>query len=85
MGEATKPFRKTLIETSKPFGTTLIESEKEEDTMKDFMKLILTVGCIAYIISPVDGVPGPVDDFAVLLLTAALNSRKWGNGSKFLK
>ena len=47
--------------------------------MRDFFKLLLTVGCIAYIISPVDGVPGPVDDFAVLILTAALNSRKWGS------
>lgn len=46
--------------------------------MKDFLKLLLTVGCIAYIISPVDGVPGPVDDFALMILTAALNSRKWG-------
>lgn len=52
---------------------------KEECEMRDFFKLLLTVGCIAYIISPVDGVPGPVDDFAVLILTAALNSRKWGS------
>lgn len=52
--------------------------------MKDFLKLLLTVGCIAYIISPVDGIPGPVDDFAMLLLTAALNSRKWSKGKKLI-
>lgn len=57
---------------------------KEGCGMKDFMKLLLTVGCIAYIISPVDGVPGPVDDFAVLILTAALNSRKWSGGKKMI-
>lgn len=52
--------------------------------MKDFMKLLLTVGCIAYIISPVDGVPGPVDDFAVMILTAALNSRRWSGSKKMI-
>ena len=52
--------------------------------MKDFLKLLLTVGCIAYIISPVDVMPGPVDDFAIMLLTAALNSRKWGKVKKLI-
>lgn len=42
--------------------------------MNDLMKGIVIMAILVYILSPVDAVPGPVDDIMVLLL--GLASRK---------
>ncbi len=39
--------------------------------MNDVMKGMLIVLVIIYVISPIDFVPGPVDDFIVILLGLA--------------
>ncbi|MCI6580804.1 MAG: hypothetical protein MSH15_02230 [Oscillospiraceae bacterium] len=39
--------------------------------MNDVMKGMLIVLIIIYVISPIDFVPGPVDDFIVILLGLA--------------
>lgn len=41
----------------------------------NFLKGILVAAVIIYIVSPVDAVPGPVDDFVVLLLAAAARKK----------
>ncbi len=43
--------------------------------MKGLAKIIVLIAVAAYIISPVDLVPGPVDDIIVLLLTIAANKK----------
>lgn len=45
--------------------------------MSDLMKLVLIGLAAMYVISPVDGVPGSVDDFIVIAL-ALLASRTIG-------
>ncbi len=43
--------------------------------MQGITKVIVLIAVIAYIISPVDLMPGPIDDIIVLLLTVAANKR----------
>ena len=43
--------------------------------MNDFFKGILFLGLIIYIVSPVDLVPGPIDDILLLLMTIASNKK----------
>ncbi len=40
--------------------------------MNIFLKAILVIVVIAYVVSPIDLVPGPIDDFIVILLSAAV-------------
>lgn len=47
--------------------------------MKGWTKIIVLIAVIAYIVSPVDLVPGPIDDIIVLLLTVAANKRLKNN------
>ena len=42
--------------------------------MNDFMKGILMLLVVLYIVSPIDACPGPIDDIIVLMM--ALASRK---------
>lgn len=39
--------------------------------MNDVMKSMLIILVVIYVISPIDFVPGPVDDFIVILLGLA--------------
>lgn len=43
--------------------------------MQGITKVIVLIAVIVYIVSPVDLVPGPIDDIIVLLLTVAANKR----------
>ena len=43
------------------------------------IKGMLLILVALYVISPVDAVPGPVDDLLMLLLTAAANMHKGGS------
>jgi uncharacterized membrane protein YkvA (DUF1232 family) len=43
--------------------------------MNGFAKIVVLIAVAVYIISPIDLVPGPVDDIIVLLLTIAANKR----------
>lgn len=42
--------------------------------MNDLMKGLVIIAILMYIVSPIDAVPGPIDDIIVLLL--GLASRK---------
>ncbi len=44
-----------------------------------FVKVMLFALLAIYIVSPVDLVPGPIDDLLLVLLSVAVNSRKSGN------
>lgn len=39
--------------------------------MNDFMKTLILVVVLLYIVSPIDAVPGPIDDVIVALLGIA--------------
>lgn len=39
------------------------------------MKIIALIALLAYVISPVDAIPGPVDDMIMCLLYAFMNYR----------
>ena len=41
----------------------------------DMLKILIAIGIVLYIISPVDRFPGPVDDFIVTLLGMAVQRR----------
>ena len=43
--------------------------------MNDLMKGIVLVAVFMYIVSPVDAVPGPIDDVIVLLMGLAARKR----------
>ncbi len=45
--------------------------------MSELMKLVIIALAAMYVISPVDGAPGPVDDFIIIAL-AMLASRAVG-------
>ena len=49
--------------------------QKGSAVIKGLAKIIVLIAVAAYIISPVDLVPGPVDDIIVLLLTIAANKK----------
>lgn len=38
-------------------------------------KWLLIIICVLYVISPVDAVPGPVDDFIAVIVTALINKK----------
>lgn len=42
----------------------------------DIIKLVVLILVVAYIISPIDMAPGPIDDVIVLLMGAAINRRR---------
>ena len=42
---------------------------------KSFLKIMLMVLVILYVISPIDAMPGPIDDVIVLLLGFAAKKR----------
>lgn len=43
-------------------------NEREVQIMNNIMKALVVVVILAYIVSPVDLVPGPIDDIIVALL-----------------
>ncbi len=45
--------------------------------MNNFVRILLCVVIIAYVLSPIDCIPGPVDDILVILL-GYLANRKVG-------
>lgn len=36
---------------------------------------LLIIICVLYVVSPIDAVPGPVDDFIAVIVTALMNKR----------
>ena len=50
--------------------------------MNKFMKWILFTLLIVYVVSPVDFVPGPVDDFLAIFLLLAANKSKLAIGRR---
>lgn len=42
----------------------------------DFAKFLLVLLVIIYVLSPVDAVPGPIDDAIVVLLAASANKKQ---------
>lgn len=45
----------------------------------NIIKLVVLILVVAYIISPIDMAPGPIDDVIVLLMGAAINRRRIGD------
>lgn len=43
--------------------------------MNSFLKVLLVLLVIAYIVSPVDFMPGPIDDIIVILLGVAAEKK----------
>ncbi len=43
--------------------------------MDNWMKVLLSVLVIAYVISPIDAMPGPIDDVVVLLCGYVANKK----------
>ncbi len=58
------------------------DSQMKEMPMNKFMQGMLFALLIVYVISPVDFVPGPIDDIVALLLYAAANKDKLGFGKR---
>jgi len=48
--------------------------------MNKNMKIIALIALLAYVISPMDAVPGPVDDMILCLVYAIMNYRGFGIG-----
>lgn len=46
--------------------------------MNSGLKILLLIALLLYVISPVDCVPGPVDDMILILVYAVMNRRKAG-------
>lgn len=38
-------------------------------------KWLLIIICVLYVLSPIDAVPGPVDDIIVMIVTALVDKR----------
>lgn len=49
--------------------------------MNKNMKLILLIALLVYVVSPMDAVPGPVDDMILCLLYAVMNYKNIGIGT----
>lgn len=43
--------------------------------MNDFVRILLCVVIIAYVLSPIDCIPGPIDDILVILLGYLVNRK----------
>lgn len=43
--------------------------------MNDFVKVLLCVAIIVYVFSPIDCIPGPIDDILVILLGYVANRK----------
>ena len=43
--------------------------------MNDFVKVLLCVVIIVYVLSPIDCIPGPIDDILVILLGYVANRK----------
>ena len=56
----------------------------KDNTMKDNKKLIFLILSIIYIISPIDFVPGPIDDVILAICTIVANTRNTGRSPKAL-
>ncbi len=52
-----------------------ISGSLKEDNMSDVMKGMLLMLMILYVISPLDGCPGPIDDVIVVMLGMAARNR----------
>lgn len=44
--------------------------------MNGFLKIIFLMLVVIYVISPIDVVPGPIDDVLLLLVTVASNYKR---------
>ena len=44
--------------------------------MNGFLKIIFLMLVVIYVISPIDMVPGPIDDVLLLLVTVASNYKR---------
>ena len=53
------------------WGTRL----EKEIKMNKFLKLAMLIAIGAYVISPADAIPGPVDDLIIMLLGLAANNK----------
>ncbi len=42
---------------------------------KSVLKVLIILGVLAYAISPVDALPGPIDDLIVIILGYVINKR----------
>ena len=61
-----------LLLLKKLGGGTRLEKEIK---MSKFMKLAMSIAIGAYVISPADAIPGPVDDLIIMLLGLAANKK----------
>lgn len=61
-----------LLLLKKLASGTLLEKEIK---MSKLMKLAMLVAIGAYVISPADAIPGPVDDLIIMLLGLAANKK----------
>lgn len=50
--------------------------------MNKNMKLIALIALLLYVVSPMDAVPGPVDDMILCLVYAFMNYKGFGIGDK---
>jgi uncharacterized membrane protein YkvA (DUF1232 family) len=48
---------------------------EKEIRMNKFLKLAMIIAIGAYVISPADAIPGPVDDLIIMLLGLAANKK----------
>ena len=43
--------------------------------MDDFLRIVILLFMILYLVSPIDGCPGPIDDIIVLLVGTAIRKQ----------
>ena len=51
------------------------ESRIKEDAMNQKMKILLAIFVVLYVVSPVDAMPGPIDDLILILLNIGAQRR----------
>ena len=68
------PLRsETYIKLKCSKETCITRSPERRIKMDKKMKIIALIALLAYVISPVDAIPGPVDDMIMCLLYAVMN------------
>jgi len=70
----TNDYRRYPGDTTHRMEDDVMEKEK-------IIKLVVLGLVIAYVVSPVDFMPGPIDDVIVLLMGAAVNRHRIGGGA----
>ncbi len=74
-----------LEDSSMSQNTGSISSEKGGINMNGILKGMLIAFTIIYIVSPVDFMPGPIDDIIVLLLTVACPKLSSNLGNNYIE